>query len=58
LWWKTTSGLIIALMNGNGADVLVGLYIVVPFALASVASIAGLMEDVASTRSASVPERS
>ncbi|MDL5159008.1 hypothetical protein [Actinomycetospora termitidis] len=42
VWWYAAGDLVVALFAGNVVDILVGLYVVVPFALGLLASLVGL----------------
>jgi hypothetical protein len=55
IWWSAASGLITALFDGNPAEVLLGLYVVVPFALALLFSIVGLIGEMVAAPSAAQP---
>ncbi len=46
LWWLAAGELIRALFTGNPAEILLGLYVVVPFALGAIFSTVGLVIEV------------
>ncbi len=41
--WRVLGGLITALVTGSATDILIGCYLVVPLAIAVLASLAGLI---------------
>ena len=43
MWWLAAGDLITSLFEGNPAEILLGLYVVVPFAMAVVLSTVGLV---------------
>jgi hypothetical protein len=51
VWWLAAQGLIKALLGGNTAEFLLGLYIIVPFALATLFSTVGLAIELVSSTS-------